>query len=229
MGEIEGTARIASAAALGDWKSVLREATALEAWQSATGGLAAVRVPVITLPWAARAQAEMGDYATAERLIAATPLDCTLCLRVRGRVAALGGRSGEADRWYRAAVSSAPNLPQSYQDWAESRLLMGDVAGAVAMAKAANERGPQWAEPLKTMGDAMVRQRDLNGAEASYAKAATKAPRWGKLHMQWAGALWRLGRQKEARDKLDIAAGMDLNLADRRILRGMRLKAGPHT
>ena len=228
MGEIEGTARIANAAALEDWGGVLREVTALEAWQSAIGGLAAVRIPVITRPWVARARAEMGDHLAAERIIAATPFDCTFCLRVRGRVAALRGRSGEADRWYRAAVSSAPDLPQSYQDWAEARILRGDVVGALAVASAASEKGPQWAEPLKTLGDGKARQRDWKAAEANYARAAIKGPRWGKLHMNWAVALWRLGRQNEARDKLNAAATMDLSLADQEILRRMRLKAGPN-
>jgi tetratricopeptide (TPR) repeat protein len=224
--EVEAAARIASAAAMEDWAGVLREASAHDAWQFERGGLAAVRRRVVSWPWVARARAELGDHSEAERIIAATPLGCTFCLRVRGRIAALQGRAKEADHWYNIAVARAPTLPQAYQDWAEARLMRGDLPKALEAAGAAAVHGPQWAEPLKTSGDVLLRQGKIEAAQFSYAKAAVRAPRWAKLHMQWARALWQLGQREEARSKLNAAAGMDLSPADTRVLRLLLLKAG---
>ena len=52
-----------------------------------------------------------GDTASAEALIAATPLDCYLCVRVRGQIAAIKHDWPSAERWFSEAVRQAPSLP----------------------------------------------------------------------------------------------------------------------
>ena len=71
----------------------------------------------------------------------------------------------------------------------------------------------------------MVRN-EWRDAERDYRSGADRAPRWGALHLGWARALWRIGRQDEAREKLRLAAGMDLSDADRARLRIMMKRAG---
>ena len=215
IGEAEGLARIASAVADRDWRRVEAEAARLERWQSERGGLDAFRARVTSWPWLARARAELGDVAGAAALAARTPIDCTLCLRVRGYIAMRAGRDGEADRWFAAAVQTAPKLPHAYADRAELRLRRGEFAGALALAERASQLGPDWADPLLIAGDALAKLGRGEEALARYASAAERAPRWSALHVQWGKALWRSGRRDEARAKFGAAAGMDLNPAER--------------
>ena len=68
------------------------------------------------------------------------------------------------------------------------------------------------------LGDAEAATGDWQGAASAYADAARYAPRWGKLHLRWAAALWNSGSHGEALAKLDAASRMDLNQADRALL-----------
>ena len=208
-------ARLKLGAMEGDWTAVLREAEELERWHSGEGANLAANVTVIARPWMARARAELGDLAGAARIAAGTPLDCTLCLRTRGHIAALSGRPQESNRWFAAAVRTAPQLPLSYQEWAERRLARGDLRGAAGLAASAAKRGPRWADPVKLTGDVLQRQGRRREALSAYGDAAERAPRWGALHLAWGQALWRAGKQDEARQKFRAAQTMDMSASER--------------
>lgn len=215
VGETYAIARMRIAAERGNWNVVLELAEGLDQWQQKLSPKMAMGRLAIAAPWIALAKAELGDTAGAAAIIAPTPTDCTWCVRVRGRIAALAGRADQTDRWYRAAIATAPLLPHAYQELAEARLARGDAAGAIAAAGEAVNRASRWADPLKTIGDALRARRDVAGASEYYAEAARLAPRWGALQIDWGVALWALGKRDEARAKLGAARGMDLTSPDR--------------
>jgi len=49
------------------------------------------------------------------------------------------------------------------------------------MLAAANQRGPNWADPLKAWGDVLMRQGRNDEARAKYVLALAKAPAWAEL------------------------------------------------
>ena len=77
---------------------------------------------------------------------------------------------------------------------------------------------PRFADAHAGLGDTEAAAGDWRSAASAYADAARYAPRWGKLHLKWAAALWNGGRQGEARAKLDAASTMALSGADRALL-----------
>jgi tetratricopeptide (TPR) repeat protein len=212
-------------AALGDWAGVeaaLRTPAPrgragpprLGDTQAPEAALAAVESTTIR-PLLARAVAEQGRAEEAAALIAATPADCYLCLRTRGRIAALRGAHGEADRWFAEAARQAPSLPQAHQDWGEVRLARGDLDGAARAFREARKRGPRWADPRKGEGDVLQRRGDHRAALACYKAALERASRWGAAHLAAGRSLQALGRDAEARDAYRSALTLDLSLADR--------------
>jgi len=83
-------------------------------------------------PPLARALAKTGDLSAAETLIDTTPLDCYLCMRVRGQIAALRHDEAASDRWFAEALHLAPSLPFAETEWGEALLARGDLDGAIA-------------------------------------------------------------------------------------------------
>ena len=166
-------------------------------------------------PWRAYAEAKTGDVASAQALIAATPLDCYPCLRLRGRIAAEAANWPDTDRWFVEAVRQAPMIPMAYSEWGEVLLAKGDVDGAIAKLTLAHEKGPRFADPLELWGEALMRKGDFAGAAAKFAEADKDAPRWGRNHLRWGEALAKLGKSDEAKAQWRAAAGMDLSVADR--------------
>ena len=210
----------------GDWAEAYSQLEAVDraisvlppaetATRSATLSLQHIRIR----PQMAEALAELGRHDEARALIATTPADCYLCLRIRGRVAARAGRPQEADRWYAQALAAGPSLPQAETEWAADLLARGDTAGALAKVAAAHKRGPRFADPLELWGESLLAQGDAKGAAAKFAEAAKLAPRWGRLHLKWGEALAKLGKADEARAKWRAAATMDLSVADRAALK----------
>jgi len=47
--------------------------------------------------------------------------------------------------------------------------------------KDANQRAPHWADPLKAMGDVLVKQGKIKDALTKYDEALTYAPNWKQL------------------------------------------------
>jgi tetratricopeptide (TPR) repeat protein len=132
-------------------------------------------------PLEALALAQTGDVAGAQALIATTPPDCYLCVRVRGRIAAQKRDWAAADLWFAEAIRQAPSLPFAYAERGETRLARGDVGSAIADFAVAHLRSPHFADPLKGWGDALARQGRRRDALAKYDEALRYAPAWLEL------------------------------------------------
>jgi tetratricopeptide (TPR) repeat protein len=130
--------------------------------------------------WIAPAEEAAGhpDKADAVLKTAGTFVDC-----YRFRADILDGRGDwpGAQKAYAEAVALAPDLPAAYYSWGVALARHGDLTGAVAQLKNANQRGPHWADPLKAWGDVLVKQRHPKEALAKYDAALQYAPNWAAL------------------------------------------------
>ncbi|HZK99378.1 MAG TPA: hypothetical protein VFC47_05725 [Caulobacteraceae bacterium] len=215
---------IATDEARADWSGMRRDLAAAEA---STAGPVWKRVSLgaYVRPWMAWATARSGDRPTARAMIAATPLDCYLCLRMRGRLAALDDDWPRAAGWFARATREAPSPPFAWLDWGRMLADKGDLAGAATMFRRAHERGPHFADPLEAWGEVLLRQNEAPGAIVDFEAAARAAPRWGRLHLMWGDALRLIGRREEALGHYRAAAHLDLNAPDAAVL-ARRLAAG---
>lgn len=170
-------------------------------------------------------EAELGDPRVAQALVRDMPLDCYPCVLVRARTAwALNDHAG-ARRWYDHAVRIGPSLPMAYSARGQWRAARGDLDGAIADFRAAQERGPRWADPLKYEGDVLMRQRRFGAAERKYRQAAERAPRWGALRLAWGDALAAKGRTEPAKAQWRAAQGRVITRAERAVA-AQRLAGG---
>jgi tetratricopeptide (TPR) repeat protein len=172
------------AAASGDWPAALADARASEAWldgHASANKLFAHLKRVWIQPLEALAMARSGDVAGAETEVSTTPLDCYLCVRVRGQISATKRDWSAAERWYSEAVRQAPSLPFAFCEWGEMRLAKGDFDGAIAKFEAAHQKTPQLADALRGWGDALLRQGQAKAAVAKYKEALDYAPNWKEL------------------------------------------------
>jgi tetratricopeptide (TPR) repeat protein len=220
--------RAAAAEALDQWPQAL---AALETWEAEVAPTLSPRnrpnAQTLFRPRLAYARARTGDLAGAQTLIAATPLDCYLCVRERARIAELAGDRAAADRWSAEARRQGPSLPFAFAERGQMLIARGDPAGAIAFYEQAVERGPRWADPQKYWGDALMARGDEAGAIRKYRAAADRAPRWGALHLAWGRALEAQGKRDQAREKYTEAARMDLSAADRaEVVRRLGGRAG---
>jgi tetratricopeptide (TPR) repeat protein len=180
-------------------------------------------------PLEALALAHTGDNDAAEALIGKTPLDCYLCVRARGRIAAQRRDWAEADRWFAEAVRQAPSLPQAHAEWARARLARGDAQGAISQAGMAQAKNPHFADAPEIWGEALIARRDFTGAASRFAQADRLAPRWGRNHLMWGQALMLSGRYAAARAQFQTANALDLSRPDRAALNVLlaRTASGP--
>jgi tetratricopeptide (TPR) repeat protein len=204
--------------AVEDWKSARMDIEAALATPAAesTGGRAFLRAQ--GWPWLALAEAKTGDPGAARREIERTPLDCYLCLRVRGQMDSLDRNWTGGAYWFARAVAAAPTPPFAYADWAAMLLRKGDTNAAIAMLKAANEHGPHFADPLEMWGEALMLQNRADLALAKFEEADKYAPNWGRLHLKWGKALWYVDRKDDARKQFAIARSLDLSAGDKDVL-----------
>jgi tetratricopeptide (TPR) repeat protein len=205
----------------GDWRAALADTQAVDAWLEAhkdKGPTYGLMQSVWIRPLEAQAMAANGDGSRASVVIETTPLDCYLCVRVRGQIAAAARDWPGAERWFAEAVRQAPSIPLAYVDWGRMRLARGDADGAIAMLALARAKGPQYADALETWGEALMRKGDYVGAAARFAEANKDAPNWGRNHLLWGEALLLAGRYGRARRQLETANGLDLSRPDRAAL-----------
>jgi hypothetical protein len=209
------------AAERGDWTTALADARAADAWLEEHK----TRLKVATLmqrvwmrPLAALAQAKSGDFAGAEALIATTPEDCYLCVRVRGQIAAAKHDWAVAERWFGEAAAQSPSLPFAYTEWGAERLSKGDPDGAIVEFARAHQAGPHFADPLEQWGEALLRKGNFRGATDKFREADREAPRWGRNHLRWGEALLRAGRVKDARMQFGTVNALALDAQDRAAL-----------
>jgi tetratricopeptide (TPR) repeat protein len=167
------------------------------------------------VPAQALTDAELGDAAKARALIAITPLDCELCLFVRGRIEAAAKNTHGAEVSFARADAAAPSFPFVDTEWGEMLLDNGDAAGAVAKFEIANKRSPHFADPLEMWGEALIAQNRSDLALAKFEEASKYAPNWGRLHLKWGEALWWAGRREDAKKQFAIATGLDLSAHDK--------------
>lgn len=170
---------------------------------------------MIDIPESVSVEAEMGDPRVALALVRDTPLDCLPCVLVRARTAWAMNNPAGAGRWYDHAVRIAPSLPGPYSARGQWRAVRGDTEGAIADFRAAQERGPRWAEPFKFEGDILMRQGKPRDAERRYRLAAERAPHWGALHLARGEALNALRRSEQAREQWRAARDLVLTPGER--------------
>ena len=130
--------------------------------------------------WVAPAEEAAGhpDRADAVLKSAGTFVDC---YRFRGDILDHRGDWVAAQRAYAAAVALAPHLPAGYYSWGAALARHGDLAGAIAKFKEANQRGSHWADPLKAWGDVLLKQGHTKEALVKYNEALKYAPNWSAL------------------------------------------------
>ncbi|HEY1612897.1 MAG TPA: hypothetical protein VGF97_04275 [Rhizomicrobium sp.] len=204
--------------AVDDWKSALKDIATAMATPSAARPAERAFLRAEGWPWLALAEAKTGDLNAARREIGQTPLDCYLCLRVRGEIDALAKNWNGAAYWFARAVATAPTPPFAYVDWAMMLLRKRDADAAIAMLKTAHDHGPRFADPLEMWGEALMLKSRSDLALAKFEEANKHAPNWGRLHLEWGKALWYAGMRDEARKQFASAAGLDLSAADKAAL-----------
>ncbi|HEY3778051.1 MAG TPA: hypothetical protein VGL35_08325 [Rhizomicrobium sp.] len=165
-----------------------------------------------------------GDFRHAHAAIDGTPLDCVLCLRMRGRIEAAEKRWSAAAWWFADAVAHAPDLPMAYTDWGMMLLHKADYEAAIAKFAVAHEKGPHFADPLELWGEALMQKNRSDRALAKFAEANKYAPNWGRLHLEWGRALLYSGNRGAAKKQFAIASQLDLSAADAAVLSRWRAK-----
>jgi tetratricopeptide (TPR) repeat protein len=169
-------------------------------------------------PWLAYALAASGNLGDAVALIGKTPLDCTLCLQMRGRVTELAGDTRDAERWFASAAADAPSMPFSLTDWGAMLMRRGDHDAAIEKFQQTNATGPHFADPLQLWGETLLLDGHADLARAKFEEANRYAPHWGRLHLKWGEALERLGRPEEARAEYQLASSLSLTSAEKAYL-----------
>ena len=101
-------------------------------------------------PYAAEALAHTGDMKGAEALIEKTPLDCLICVRVRGELATMRRDWVDAERWYAMASAQSPSIPFADHEWGRMLMAKGDLDGAIAKFA---ERQPERPAFRRSAGD----------------------------------------------------------------------------
>jgi tetratricopeptide (TPR) repeat protein len=161
-------------------------------------------------PYTAAALAHAGDMKGAMALIGKTPLDCDLCVRMRGAIADVNRDWKGAARWFAMVSARAPSIPFADTDWGAMLLAKGDLDGAIAKFESAHDKSPHFADPLEMWGEALIAKSRSDLALAKFAEANKYAPNWGRLHLKWGGALLWSGDQAGAQKQFAAASGLDL-------------------
>jgi tetratricopeptide (TPR) repeat protein len=213
-------ARLRTAAALQDWRTVAAtEAAEEKAWITWLPDWDRnVTFNRDMRPLLALARAMLGDIAGGGALIASLPGDCYDCIRIHATIAAMAGKTEQADALFENAVRAAPSIPFAYTDWGQVLLARRKPDEAIAKFTLANQKGPHFADPLEGWGQALMAKNQSHLALAKFAEAEKYAPNWGRLHLKWGEALLYAGKAADAKAQLARAAGLDLTRSDRREL-----------
>ncbi len=207
--------QFAQAAALGRWAAARRDIEEVLAAPEARGIDSRIEVRTQTWPWLALAEANMGDGNAAWALIGKTPLDCYLCLRVRGNIDAVGKNWNGAFYWFARATALASSIPFAYSDWGATLLAKGDADAAITKFESAHAKGPHFADPLEMWGEALTRKNRSDLALAKFAEADKYAPNWGRLHLKWGEALLWSGDKAGAAKQFGFASHLDLTPSEK--------------
>ena len=122
---------------------------------------------------------------------------------------------------YREAGSS---IPFAYADWREMLLREGEFDAAIAKFTTANQKGPNFADPLEMWGEALIAKSRSDLALAKFEEANKYAPKWGRLHLKWGEALLWSGDKAGVQKQFAAAAAPDLSASEKsewaRVARG---------
>ena len=162
---------------------------------------------------------QLGQPDAAQKLMAATAVDCFSCAVTRAMILSRQGDTVGAEQAFRAAELLYPGQITNLLYWGRERLARGDAQGALQVFRRAEKLAPRFADPAAWSGEALLALGDDKAAEEAFRKAQPLAPRWGRLHLKWGEALAKLGKTDEARAKWRAAATMDLSAADRAALK----------
>ena len=135
----------------------------------------------ITWPLEAEALARLGRTDEAAAVISNTPMDCYYCVRVRGVVAQAQGNLPVAQRWFLEAATQGPRLPEAFVDWGRLLLQAHHYGSAELKLRNAARLAPNWADPLKYLGDALAGEGKRKDALDKYDAALKLAPQWAEL------------------------------------------------
>jgi tetratricopeptide (TPR) repeat protein len=210
---------------LGDWAGAIEALGEADRAALARGNMNDLRHTFVW-PWLAYSWARVGRLEAARDLIARTPHDCTLCLEMRGRIAATGHDWRGAAYWFNRAISDAPSLPFAETDWGEMLLRAGKFDDAIAKFEIAQTKSPHFADPLELSGEALMQENRSDLALAKFEEANKYASHWGRLHLKWGEALLWSGDKDGAQKQFAIAATLDLSIADKSELERMRATHG---
>jgi tetratricopeptide (TPR) repeat protein len=200
----------------GDWRAALAAAGPADA---AYGALPTQQWQRRTFwPLWAYTMAMNGDVAGAEALIARSEPDCDICLRMKGRIAALKHDWKSAGRDFAMVSARSPHVPFADTDWGAMLMAKCDLDSAIAKFESAHAKGPHFADPLEMWGEALIARNRSDLALAKFEEADKYAPNWGRLHLKWGEALFYAGRKDEARKQFAIATHLDLSAADKAAL-----------
>ncbi|MEI7931748.1 MAG: tetratricopeptide repeat protein [Alphaproteobacteria bacterium] len=158
---------------------------------------------------------KLGRFEEAHASVDSLPVDCFVCVIVRGQLAAAEGKAAEADRYFADAVKLAPSLPDANYEWGRALLARGDAVQAEARLRAALKASPHYADPMTYLGEALLAQNKPGPAIAQFKKADRIAPHWGRNHLLWGKALAAQGKTTEAKAKWRTASGLDLTADER--------------
>ena len=125
--------------------------------------------------WAAPTYEKTGQSTKADAALAAplktagtsTYLDC---YRFKADVLDLRGDWPQARQWYAMAANLTPSSPATHYSWALALIRHQDLMRATEHLRLANEKGPNWADPLKVWGDVLMKQ----GAARSHSQSTTR-------------------------------------------------------
>lgn len=137
----------------------------------------------------------------------------------------LDGANGIEAR-FQTLIERAPQLAYGELFLADIRRQNGDLNGALDMLAEAHRKAPEWADPLKEMGDLLAASGQHRAAAQRYRQAARRAPRWGALHLAWGEAEQARARSLQARELFERAATMDMSAADRQRLEALLADTG---
>ena len=206
---------------LEDWRAVIAYGAAVDVPMANDPNFAAWQ-QVQVRPLRAIAMAHLGDFAGADSLISKTPLDCDLCVRARGQIAALEHNWRAVDDWFGVVAARSPSIPFADTDWGAALRRKGNLDGAIAKFQQANKIGPHFADPLEMWGEALMLKNRSDLALAKFREADKYTPNWGRLHLKWGEALLWSGDRASAAKQFAIAATLDLTLSEKSELAKMQ-------
>ncbi len=201
--------------AVGDWTSARADIEAASTTPEAKNVAVQTFLRAQAWPWLALVETKTGDLKAGHATIDKTPLDCYLCLRTRGQIAALEHNWDAANGWFARAVTAAPSIPFAYFEWGQMLAAKGDLDGAIAKLETAHQKGPHFADPLEMWGEVLTRKNRSDLALAKFDEANKYAPHWGRLHLKWGEALWWSGKRDEAKKQFAIAVTLDLTPSEK--------------